>query len=531
MSQISVGGVPYGLRHELDRKAVPTVRSAPFDAEAVAREDAERAAKHLLESYGRVLPVNADLASTGLWTDLPNGDRLWRLRVASDGALATELYFEELFLPSGGTMHVYDDAGGQVLGGFTSANNAASGLFSTALIDGASCFVEYYEPQAVQGQGHFRITGVGHTYRSSSGLAAADACEVDVNCSEGADWTAQRDGVVRVGTREGNIIGWCSGALVNNVREDCRPFILTANHCGENSTATDLAQWKFYFKYERPGCGTGQALIGRSLTGCDLRGSSNDAGGDSGSDFLLLEARNDVPTAWGAYWCGWDATGTGSTGGKCIHHPMGSEKKISTYTGTTSSSSYGGAVPNTHWRVTWAATANGHGVTEGGSSGSPLFNSAHRIIGTLTGGSSSCTNVNGPDSYGKMSYHWQSDPGPVNQRLKYWLDPQGSGRLSMDGSYDPCGLTGISEQAAIAAPNVYPNPAAEDLTIELPRTGDRVERIDVRDLTGRLVKSVRVGTTERASLDVRGWSEGLYVIELISAKGPAGTARFAVTYP
>ncbi|HEX2616959.1 MAG TPA: hypothetical protein VHL57_05405, partial [Flavobacteriales bacterium] len=457
LAQISVGGVPYGLRMGLDRTAIPTVHSAPFDAEAVAAEDAERESKHILPAYGRSLAVDADLHNAGTWTDLPNGDRVWRLRIVSDGALATELYYEDLFLPNDAALYLYDDAGEQLVGGFTGVNNKASGLFATAQLLGESCIVEYYEPHAVAGQGHFRIAKVGHAYRQVRD-AAADACEVDVNCSEGANWTEQRDGVVRISVTEDGVQGWCTGSLVNNVEQNCRAFILTANHCGINPSADDYAQWKFYFKYQRPGCDQGTALAGSSLTGCAERGESNDNGGDSGSDFLLVEADDPIPNNFNPYWCGWDATGTGGSNGVCIHHPSGDEKKISTYTSNLSSSTWF-TVPNTHWRVTWAGTANGHGVTEGGSSGSPLFNSAHRIIGTLTGGGSDCNSPSNPDLFGKMSYHWQSDPGPTADKLKNWLDPNSTGTLTMDGSYGPCGTLGVHDVAAVEAPGLYPNPA------------------------------------------------------------------------
>mgnify|MGYP000502627315 CR=1 FL=1 len=49
-------------------------------------------------------------------------------------------------------------------------------------------------------------------------------------------------------------------------------------------------------------------------------------------------------------------------------------------------------------------TANGHAVTEGGSSGSPLFNQNKQIVGTLSGGSSSCEKPNGAQKYVKIFY-------------------------------------------------------------------------------------------------------------------------------
>ena len=92
--------------------------------------------------------------------------------------------------------------------------------------------------------------------------------------------------------------------------------------------------------------------------------------------------------------------------------------------------------PNSCWRVFWASTDNGHGVTEGGSSGSPIFNQDGHIVGTLSGGSSYCDYPNYPDYYGKLSYHWLSNGAADNRRLKPWLDPTESGVTTLEG-YDP----------------------------------------------------------------------------------------------
>jgi PKD repeat protein len=103
------------------------------------------------------------------------------------------------------------------------------------------------------------------------------------------------------------------------------------------------------------------------------------------------------------------------------------------------STTWGGSTPNTHWRIVWSSNANGYGVTEGGSSGSPLFNnSAGRIIGTLTGGGANCNAQTAPDSYGKIAYHWTSNGAANNRRLKPFLDPANTGALTQNGSADPC---------------------------------------------------------------------------------------------
>lgn len=535
-AQVSAGGTPYSLRNDLSFADVPTVQSAPFDAEAVNAEDAQREAQHLLPAYGRVLEVGAGLYDAGKWTDLPNGDRLWRLRVGSTGAVATELYFN-MYLPEGAFLFVYDEGGKNVLGAFNSYNNTADGSFTTGLIDGESSIVEYYEPQAVQGMGLLTVKSVGHAYRQA-GSAMSDPCEVDVNCSEGADWHEQRDAVVRVGIVDAGINYWCSGSLVNNLAEDCKPYFLTAKHCGATTSASDFNLWKFYFNYQKTGCGSGASTQNHIVTGCTKRGDSNDGGGNSGSDFLLLEANDPtIPTAYTPFWAGWDANNTATAGGVGIHHPAGSQKKISTFTVTPSNTSWGGPF-GTHWSITWAATANGHGVTEGGSSGSPIFNNAHRIIGTLTGGGSCCvvndcgfgTGPNAPDAYGKVSYHWQSDPGPVSAHLKSWLDPNSTGLLTMDGSYDPCGTAiGIQENnAERVSIGLAPNPTNGTVIVSLPPEFAGDARMVVVDALGRTVLSRNFHGQTHQELDLSGEAAGVYSVQVRRDGTMLGETRLMV---
>jgi hypothetical protein len=298
-----------------------------------------------------------------------------------------------------------------------------------------------------------------YNYRSTGNPNAqkineSDACEVNVNCTPVGDaWQDEKRGVARIYVVEGAGAGWCSGTLINNTAADCKPYFLTALHCGVNATTANMNQWKFYFKYEAPTCTnptTGGSLASNFITGCQRIADSGDGGGNSGSDFLLVKlgtANNEASiitqlksTAFNAYWNGWNANTAATTGGASIHHPAGDIKKISTFTGNTVSTQWGSA-SGSHWRVTWSSNANGHGVTEGGSSGSPLFNGSQGyVIGTLTGGGSYCTAQTAPDQYGKMSFHWTNNGTATNRQLKPWLDPTNSGLLLLAGSNDPCSV-------------------------------------------------------------------------------------------
>ena len=90
---------------------------------------------------------------------------------------------------------------------------------------------------------------------------------------------------------------------------------------------------------------------------------------------------------------------------------------------------------NSHWQANWVSTTTNFGITEGGSSGSPLFNSNGRIVGKLSGGPSTCTETADKknDYYGKISYDWTTNGTTASQQLRPWLDPDNTGTRVLDG--------------------------------------------------------------------------------------------------
>jgi len=271
-------------------------------------------------------------------------------------------------------------------------------------------------------------------------------------------------------------------------------------------------------------------LASKSITGCFFLASSNDGGGTSGSDFLLVQmgsAANEATTItkmkqynFAAYWNGWDATTTASTSGVSIHHPSGDIKKISTYTAALTSTSWG--ISGTHWRVLWAATANGHGVTEQGSSGSPIFNhngGNSRIVGTLTGGGSFCTATNSPDAYGKMSYHWTSNGTPTNERLKTFLDPANTGVLVLNGSQDPCnGGLAVNDLGALNSISIFPNPSTDIINIDLSSLNSKAT-IRIYDLTGKLLMELKNKNNSMNEIAISTLTNGAYNLVISSEEG------------
>ncbi|MBL0201645.1 MAG: pre-peptidase C-terminal domain-containing protein [Chitinophagaceae bacterium] len=452
-AQISRGGKPfsfsYPLHDNLDagKQVMPLIDVAALQSRA--RQVFE---KGEMLPAGQIFPVSLSPENSGVWTVLPNKDRVWRLAVQVPDAPATSLYYENFYIPEGAVLYVYNAEKTHLIGSFGAHNNSESKLFATEIIYTSDCVIEYYEPANVKQKGSFTITGIANVYNAPEppayiklqnpkccGFGTSGACNVNVNCPEGAAWVNQRNSVARILIKNGASQGYCSGALINNVAQNCKNYFLTANHCGAAVSAADKNQWIFYFNYQSAGCTNGASEPGsNTITGCTMRSSASNGAnsGVFGSDFLLVEFNSTIPAAYNVYYAGFDASGTGSNSGVSIHHPAGDIKKVSTYSAALTSRRYYAQLPdNSHWQANWVATVTNHGITEGGSSGSPLFNSAGRIVGKLSGGPSSCGAVAADknDYYGKISYDWVTNGAAASQQLKPWLDPANTGTTSIAG--------------------------------------------------------------------------------------------------
>jgi len=466
-AQVSEGGLPPSFYYDLKTPDIDKKVVYPENLSAVFQEDAAYEKMGVVYRYGVAVPVNADMENSGTWTTLPDGRRIWRLVISSPDAKAIGLNFNKFWLPEGSKLFVYNESRDYVVGAYTHSNNTADMIFAIQLVKGETIVLEYVAPEYnVAGYLNKRnatekernklltkpvisISHICYAYRNVGFLTGDEkdsSCEVNINCSpEGTNWQNQKKGVARISVYESGSYGWCSGSLVNNAAGDCTPYFLTADHCGGTATAAEFNQWVFYFNYEATTCSGTTGPTTQTVSGATLKARGPFSGG---SDFLLLQLNTAVPANYNAYYNGWNNGTAASTGGVCIHHPAGIIKKISTYTSTLTTSTYSGCASNSHWVVYWAATTNGHGVTEGGSSGSPLFDNNKHIVGTLTGGTSYCATPDDPDMYGKFCQHWISNGTANNRQLKPWLDPSNT-HTTLDGT-STCGTaTGLNCTNAI----------------------------------------------------------------------------------
>lgn len=434
-----------------------------FDWGKIAEEDDVNHKQGNPLRVGLSVLANVNINNSGEWTKLSDGSLMWRLTLIAEGAVSLGLVFDEFELPIGSKLFVYGPSKQDVVGALGSHNNNTSRVLSTRLIAGNMLTIEYIEPlQDLNNSNEPKVETRVDSYTTTAKLnigeliyAYTDAvqspdnskaspgesgsCQIDINCSPVGDgWQNEKRGVVHIVFKEGASYYVCTGSLINNTNEDATPYFLTANHCGGDASEADRDVWQFYFNFERPTCGSGTAPQNQTIIGCELISMGPI---DGGSDFQLLLLKNNVPEGYAPYYNGWSRLTTSPASGASIHHPSGDVKKISTSNSilnnwNTVDISESTMPANSTWRVTWGENANGWSVTEGGSSGSPLFNQNGLIIGTLSGGSSTCSNLTATDYYGKFSYHWESNGSANSIRLSPWLDPTASGVNTLEG-YDP----------------------------------------------------------------------------------------------
>ena len=422
-AQISQGGQPRSFILKTSFSEIPVNSPGSIDLPALRAEDEQhrQQGKEFDRRFGYSFFVDWNTGNSGRWIELGNGDRLWQLRISCPGALSINLTFSKYNLPAGADLFIAGKK--NHLGAFTAFNNQEDEQLGTGLLGGDEVLVEYFEPAAVRGQGKLAIGRVTHGYRnpfSTLGWGDSQFCEVNVNCPEGQSWQKEKRAVAKI------IDGGdhCTGALINNVKMDGKPYFLTANHCFNANSST----WVFAFNWEAPGCQTPSTPFPetQTISGSTLRARN------AFSDFCLLELSSKPPASFNVYYAGWSNEDVPSLNSTMIHHPAGDIKKITFDYDPSVSSGYGvgSSNDNSHWQTLNYELS----TTEGGSSGCPQFDQNHRIVGQLHGGPASCTNISS-DFYGKLSKSWETGTTPAT-RLRDWLDPANTGLAFVDG-FDP----------------------------------------------------------------------------------------------
>jgi hypothetical protein len=487
---------------------VASLELPPLDLEALRKEDAQREREGLPARFALPFERRISPAEAGTWEDLEPERLLWRLRIRSPGAASLNLGFGRFRLPEGAALHLYSADRGHAVRPFTAEDNEAHGELWTPVVLTDDLVLELVLPARELEHLELELDRVNQGYRGFGAQTSAlisGSCNLDVVCPDGIPWRLEIPsvGLVTIGGIE-----LCSGFLVNNLRQDLAPFFMTAKHCGlgPGNDASLVVYWNYQNSTCRPPFSgqsglPGDGSLGQFSTGSHFRAAHAD------SDFTLVELDDDPDPAFELSWAGWDATGSGVSQAVTIHHPGAAEKRISfEYQPPTVSSYFADAEPGdgTHLRVAdWDV-----GTTEVGSSGSPLFDAAQRVIGQLHGGLASCSS-DSPDWYGRFARSWTGG-GTNSTRLRNWLDPDGLGALVLDT---------VSMETLCS-------PQGE---LELDRAGYGCSDALVAQV---LDCGLNLSSTSVESVSIQVWSDSEPAGEalLLTETGPA-TSRFRGTLP
>ncbi|HYE74737.1 MAG TPA: BACON domain-containing carbohydrate-binding protein, partial [Blastocatellia bacterium] len=384
------------LHQELKLESITAYKLPPLSPQAKRQKQGE---KRLRIGVSRQLPEPININTTNTSYKV-SGGTLRLARIVSEGAVSMRLHLTNIALPKGTRVFVFSAQNPDDFAGPYLSQNTSNDLWTPSL-KGDTLVVEYFTPDGLSAETQktpFVIAELSHIFINARSAAKisdngkvsleatteAEPCELNVP----AEWSEAAKSVGLIEFGDGGNEYLCTGTLLNTADNNGTPYFLTANHCINNQASAEFAQ--VYWLFDN-GSEPNPSFRNR---GAWLLASGK------ATDSSLLQLRGTVPA--GVRYAGWDATrptvGTSVTG---LHHPAGEYKRIS-YGSLVNApcGSLSGQECDNLLKVRWSS-----GITEPGSSGSAIFTgtaSDPRLVGTLLGGDSSCTDRNGIDLYGRF---------------------------------------------------------------------------------------------------------------------------------
>ena len=419
----------------IEQRWMPSVKN-----ESLQKKYQDKLSKGAPMQFAENFIVNINPIKDGEWSSLSSSRSVWRIKLGSKNAYSLNLGFDQFILPKSASLFILDKNDKIALGPLSSSDNDEHEQYWTPIINSDEITVLLEVDDLEIEHLKLNINAVNHDFIGIQN-SISGSCNLDVICGAADGFPeveAYRDIIRSVGMFTINGVDICSGFLVNNTSQDCRPLFITAFHCGVGASQAPsvVAYWRFENSTCRQpgspasgGNGDGSRMI--TNTGSKILASWQN------SDFQLLEFDEEINPDAQAFFAGWDATDQVATSAIAIHHPSLDEKRISFENDPLHIGDWGSAddvIPGGDHLIVndWDL-----GTTEGGSSGSPLFNAEGKVIGQLHGGQAACGN-DAYDSYGWLFSSWEGG-GALSNSLKSWLDPIQSGQLTLNGK--DCGFS------------------------------------------------------------------------------------------
>ncbi|ASE63867.1 T9SS C-terminal target domain-containing protein [Chryseobacterium indologenes] len=405
-----------------------------------------------------------------------DGRYYYLYKIKSSDAKALQIYFKKYHLSAEAKLFFYSE-NGFIIGEFNDKNNPeqeAKGLdFGTQPIPGNTFYIELSYPISAVVKPELIAEKIIHSTTDfySGAYGEAGNCHKNVAC----DFTGTNDKsrniksvglmlypIYKYGVKQSTYSATCSGNLMNNTKQDGTPYFLTAGHCIGYTAANNNINWSTelitLFNYEAKSCSSNgsdapSSLSNNSTLGCTVLAQSP----EQSLDYALLKL-NGTTVGLAQYkicYAGWDnnssAYSVNMTNSYGVHHPKGDVKKISLVQEVYPVMSNQPILQSGlfgYYGVPWPLNSQGtflqnswrNGIVEKGSSGSPLFNSFDRLIGSLSTGSDpnifNCGNTDIYNSTGNKLYTYYSRFSNNYYTMSAWLNPLGTSVQSI-GAYCP----------------------------------------------------------------------------------------------
>ncbi len=468
---------------------------------------------------GFVIPARdgdiIDLTAEGQWAELRDGSRVCRVKIHAPDAKGTRLKMFDLDLPEGATLTLGDAVNGEVFGQYEGRGLLLDGEFWTATVPGEMVLVEIAIPAAEVNEPI--VAEVSDLLHDFIDLFAAQAdagvppdgselpCHEDVACFLDAD-NPRRASVVKLSFIVGSSGFTCSGSTLADSDPDTQiPWLLTANHCLNTQESAESLEAIFFHELESCDVSTRRTRV--VTEGAGLIAAT------SQSDVVLMRLVKPIPV--GGALVGFKSDSIQTGGITIVHHPRGTRKRYGE--GRVVQDSFCRSATN----FINVNLSGGIGFSEGGSSGSPLFNGTGKVIGQLfgvclTGPGRDCAGSSQlPHVYGRLSSSFstlnldpilaQPDPddtfepnnsfgqarlikeGMFNMKMRdaddyYFVNLEIEGDTSISVSYDTSvmslGLSIMSESGDLLATAANTgSPLVLQLDLEAQRYWIRVRRI------------------------------------------------------
>ncbi|HYH47005.1 MAG TPA: serine protease, partial [Thermoanaerobaculia bacterium] len=340
------------------------------------------------------------LPVSGLTGRTADGGFVWAAVVRAEDAGAIRLHVRDLSLPRNAALYVYS-RGGEAYGPYVATGPNGTGSFWTTAVFGSEAILQIRFTGPVRNADlrrvSLRVSDIGAITKKFAGELAGilptdrladkagekalwpcgnESCLVDATCSNVAAANPAKLAIAKMEWPSGASLFTCSGGLISDTNPAQDNFFLTANHCfNKNNTAANVS---FYWRYATSSC-NGTCPVNTSwpfkTTGATVSATNRKG------DFTLGRLTTAPPA--GSVFLGWTSA------------PVANSNNAQLY--RISNPQFGPQVYSQHNVDTAVGTCSGWprgeriysrditGAIDGGSSGSPVLNSASQVVGQLSG--------------------------------------------------------------------------------------------------------------------------------------------------